>query len=93
MADHDKELAHMTQPQPHQDEWTGSRSSHYQIPRDQIPRDPQEPRDHEPRREGHSQQENPQGGNQDSRQDDVVGGNVGAPFNPLRITWQQTQEG
>ena len=53
--------------------------------------DPQEPPNQQPRREGHSQHSNPQVENQDSRQEGVVGGNVGAPFNPLRIKWQYTQ--
>jgi len=86
MADYDQQLAHMTQPQPNQDAWTGPRPEH-----NHIPRDPKESRNQEPRREGHSQHENPQAENQDSRQDAGLGGNVSAPFNPLRITWQHTR--
>ncbi len=82
MADHDEQLAHMTQRQPNQDEWRGPRSSHQQIPRG-----PNEPRSREPRREGNSQHGNPQVENQDPRQGDVLRENVGAPFNPLVIKW------
>jgi hypothetical protein len=82
MADHDDQLAHMTQPQPNQDEWTGPRSSP-----PQIPRHPKEPRNQEPRREGHSQHGNSQFDHQDPRQDE----NVAVPFNPLVIKWQYPQ--
>ena len=82
MVEHHDQLAHMTQPQPKQDEWTGLRSSH-----SQIPRSAKESRNQEPRREGHSQHGNSQVENQEPRQDE----NVAAPFNPLVIKWQYTQ--
>jgi len=78
MADHGDQLAHRTQPQPNQDERTRPRSSH-----PQVPLHPKEPRNQEPRREGHSQHGNSKVENQDSRQDE----NVAVLFNPLVIKW------